>query len=373
MTTSKGSFISYSADIQHRDSGYFDWESSKVQMTDTWELLSISHGPLNTRGDTGGPFYLKKTGWKINAGNPANKVLWKGPWFPTGINGSFTAINGPVVENSDTKLNALGTSAIGYSAPNNPAFSMATFLGELREGAPSAIGWTTFKERAHIARSAGSEYLNVNFGWLPLVSDLRKFAYAVNHSHEILHAYHKGSDKKIRRSHSYPSQSRTSQFSGSLFGPPDCNFFTAGSAMELVTQDSWFSGAFRYHVPTGNGVLDKFNRFRSDANKLLGVNLTPEVLWNLSPWSWAADWFANTGDVMKNVSNLGTDGLVLQYGYMMNHYRSETHFAANGASSIKFFDVKRRVPATPYGFGVDLQGLTAKQTAILVALGLSHT
>jgi hypothetical protein len=108
------------------------------------------------------------------------------------------------------------------------------------------------------------------------------------------------------------------------------------------------------------------------------VNLTPEAVWNVTPWSWAADWFGTTGDVLHNISALGKDGLVLQYGYIMHsQMRDESRYATySAARSSSWYERSEKTlvrrPATPYGFGVDLNSLSAKQTAILVALGLSR-
>jgi len=119
------------------------------------------------------------------------------------------------------------------------------------------------------------------------------------------------------------------------------------------------------------------------SDHLLGWKVTPETLWNIAPWSWAVDWFTNTGDVMTNISNLGKDGLVLQYGYSMSHRLREARgvgvFRERGSSNditlsrTWLSEWKQRMPATPYGFGVDLGGLTPKQIAIVAALGLSKT
>jgi len=156
--------------------------------------------------------------------------------------------------------------------------------------------------------------------------------------------------------------------------------------MEEWTDERWFRGAFRYYIPTGPTLLDKFSGWMSQADHLLGVKLTPEVLWNIGPWSWAVDWFTNTGDIMKNISNLGKDGLVMQYGYSMatrSYIRKyEATFNTRGIYDPPLYRtttretslvIKQRRPATPYGFGTNLSTLSPKQIAIMTALGLSKT
>jgi hypothetical protein len=133
---------------------------------------------------------------------------------------------------------------------------------------------------------------------------------------------------------------------------------------------------FIYYLPTGDSAREKISRYGAYARKLLGIDLTPEVLWNLSPWSWAADWFSNTGDVMHNISAFGSDGLVMRNGYTMCH--SGLTQVDSGSYS-GFYQVKTRVRetktrhvATPYGFGVSYDGLSARQIATVAALGLSR-
>jgi hypothetical protein len=114
----------------------------------------------------------------------------------------------------------------------------------------------------------------------------------------------------------------------------------------------------------------------ADAKKLLGIRLTPDTLWQLAPWSWAGDWVANTGDIITNVSNLGVDGLVMQYGYMMSHssYEESTSFEYQGSNGFYRYvqETKKRVPASPYGFGLVFDGLSNHQKAIAAALGITR-
>ena len=81
---------------------------------------------------------------------------------------------------------------------------------------------------------------------------------------------------------------------------------------------------------------------------------------------------------MTNISNLGHDGMVLQYAYIMEHRTVQDHMvgAKFGAAGLATLDVsyetKRRHPASPYGFGLRYEDLTPQQQAILLALGMSR-
>jgi hypothetical protein len=118
-----------------------------------------------------------------------------------------------------------------------------------------------------------------------------------------------------------------------------------------------------------------------DADLLLNLSLTPELLWNLAPWSWVADYFANIGDVMTNVSYFSQDNLLLRYGYVMKTLKRSNVYTATGtipgygptSTSLETgFVYKQRVKATPYGFGFNTGGLNNSQWAILVALGIAR-
>jgi hypothetical protein len=118
-------------------------------------------------------------------------------------------------------------------------------------------------------------------------------------------------------------------------------------------------------------------RFASEADRLLGVKITPEVLWNLTPWTWMLDWFGNVGDILRNISILGQDSMVMQYGYMMEHKTIHrihkcVDYYGQPVRTEFHYETKRRVPATPYGFGLNQQSLTTAQAAILAALGMSR-
>jgi len=88
---------------------------------------------------------------------------------------------------------------------------------------------------------------------------------------------------------------------------------------------------------------------------------------------------------MSNISSFATDGLVLQYGYIMEHKRVHGEIVVTvppaqvseyGLTSSVFKrtyvrEYKVRYPANPYGFGIDDTSLTKRQLSILGALGLS--
>jgi len=276
-----------------------------------------------------------------------------------------------------------GTKAIANTEPTAEYFSGATALGELAmDGLPGGAQIHLMRDRVAAARSAGRNYLNAEFGWAPLVRDVQTLCKAVRSSDDIMRAYIKGSDKRIRRRFELPSDTKVAQTTGGFLLGPDTGSVvnnsttTRGAAVFKSETRTYFSGAFRYHLPVTEATKG-ISRWALEARKVYGLQLTPEVIWNLAPWSWALDWFGNVGDVMHNVSALGRDGLVIDYGYVMNGRVSEWGYAATSkyglhTKTVKTVSRRRYSKLSPYGFGVSWSGLTPKQLAVTAALGLSR-
>lgn len=307
-----------------------------------------------------------------------------------GVNSWPSALTSSVAD-----LNAFGTTAIANVLPNNPIGGLSVFLGELkREGLPSLPGIHSWKGRTDIARSAGSEYLNQEFGWEPLISDIRKFWYAAHQSERIIEQYARGSGKRIHRSYRAPTVRETlsdtlyQDYTNTVAPVLDVSFWASTPKKRVIKSkitDRWFEGCFTYYLPPLDPSGGNGQRNRQIARKLYGAEVTPETVWNLTPWSWAIDWMTNAGDVFHNISGFANDGLVMHYGYVMEQIvHREEHYLYNvktksqptverTATTILSTTTKRRKVATPYGFGLDPLGFTSRQLSILGALGIAKS
>lgn len=353
-----------------------------VLITDTATITDSVHSLSGLgRYDVGGPMDLSKTVTEVspaylNQRDDGWNKFFQGAVVPNIPSGGtrLTYDSYP----SNLTLLGLGTTAVARVLPNNPSASLGQFLGEIRnDGLPHLPFIHSMRERTKVAKAAGSEYLNSEFGWKPFVSDLRKLAHSVKQSHKIVSQYVKGSDKIIRRGYSFPTLSRSNFTPCSVLFATSSKTFNevgTGNLFENQEKEIWFRGAFKYHIPGGNDLPERFGRFAAEADKLLGIRPTPELVWNLSPWTWAMDWFGNTGDVIHNISYLGQDGMVMLYGYITVRDIRVSELHCLNPSSSKRVTSKRqtRAGAFPYGFGATAAELTASQEAVLVALGLSH-
>jgi hypothetical protein len=273
--------------------------------------------------------------------------------------------------------------------------ALAQFLGELHEGLPSLIGAQAVRERMFNARITGKEYLNFQFGIKPFINDIQSMAQGVLRAHKLTDAYLRNANHYVRRR---AQLDRDSQFVEQAaitsplivhipFSGLDGQYLSSNVPVTRVfdsfTEDVWFSGAYTFYVEQGHSFLSNMKRWAEKANHLLGLELTPQLVWELTPWSWLVDWFADVNGFLRNIQSFADDSLVLKYGYVMHKTQCVRTYTKVGLkptydgkvppSSTMYVTVtdKRRTKATPYGFGLDLQSLSPQRWAILAALGLT--
>lgn len=290
-------------------------------------------------------------------------------------------------------LDAAGATAISRCAPTVPAADTLVGLAEIfREGIPKMVG-SSLKKDVRRFQSYGDEYLNYQFGWMPLVNDLRKLSKAIYESDELLAQLTRNSGKIVRRGYTFPTEESSTAWvdAGAVTSMPVVTNQLQGNAtmrksMTKSSVDTWFNGAFTYHTDLkGLTAWDRVGDYATKARHLYGIKLTPDVVWNLLPWSWLVDWETNFGDVISNVSLFSNDGLVMVYGYVMQHNKAAKTIRQTSnyySSGLSWFPVttsvylerhsKKRVRATPWGFGLTIDQLSGRQMAILAALGISR-
>ena len=352
--------------------------------------------------DLGGEFFTQKKYVICDTKSHSYRVVYPGqPLQVTTGDTCFYATPPWTVDfhsspySADNALDALGATAISIVAPNNPVASLTVALAELRsEGMPKLPAITSnWKDRTNIARNLGDEYLNVQFGWRPLMNDVTQFGDGVLHAHSLIKQYRRGIGKPIRRNYRFPTVRQVSEtitpgvYPISTEGNSDWFSGTGSAPGTLIKRtetirDQWFSGCFTYFFPS-NILGSKKLADAAILARELGLEPSPETVWNVAPWSWAVDWFSNTGDVITNWTRFHEDGLVMRYGYMMEHSICKISYTLVGARSrggnsfpvspvTSVIETKVRRKANPYGFGFSWDGLSLFQGSILAALGISR-
>lgn len=317
--------------------------------------------------------------------------FWPNLDYLTGVPIGTTHPEDP--KSSDAELNAQGTTAISRCVPTNPIANAGQALGEIgKDGLPSLPLIHSLKRRTLIAKRAGGEFLNHVFGWMPLLSDIGETSSAVLERQRLLKQFERDSGRIVRRGFRFPSETDTKvEVIGGVQIQPlgkDWWQYWIGSENSVgiltkevtTTRDVWFSGAFTYYLPAYSAEKESVES-AIKAKHLLGLELTPSLLWELAPWSWLADWVTNTGDLINNVTQFSRNGLVMRWGYIMEHCVQDITYKWTmvdpssqippGSLTLRV-ETKNRRAASPYGFGVDLGGLSAFQLSVLAALGISR-
>lgn len=359
-------------------------------------------------GDIGGPFWTSKSTISLPSAH-----------FSAEDSGGFNRIEGNlcdpmcsvVLQNEDVTVkvpipkafedipndNGKGATAVSLCSPTNPVADVSTFLAEaIAEGRVASLpGSQTWKDRTRtiLSRAAG-EFLNVEFGWLPLKTEVHNFGLAVRNARTVLKQYKRDEGKLVRRRFYFPVESHSSQtlvnsaevpHVGAYGSVGGYGNYSKGDTTLHTKEETriWFAGAFRYYIPDQNDSWSQFMEHGNLADKLFGITLTPEVLWELAPWSWAVDYFSNAQQVLQNLQNMELYGLIMQYGYLMTErvktetYRWESRHEQGKISlpvperTIEFRS-KAREHANPYGFGILDRDLSPLQVAILAAAGITR-
>lgn len=314
-----------------------------------------------------------------------SNIAWNGvDWSPLG-SGLLNSSHSPDHESDGAR---------GWSRfkPGKPVAGLGQAIGEARQ-LPSI---PRLREAVRTARKFGSEVLNLQFGWGPVISDVRKAITMALSQEKALNQLKRDNGKWVRRAGTISNtESVSGQSSGVDSGYPiftSSHYYYGGSNPGrydyalTVRRRRWFEAQFRYWIPD----IGTYSGDRRALRALWGLNVTPGLVWELTPWSWLIDWFSNIGDVIDNVSLNAADNLVAKWAFNMTHVEYEhrvkstiniKQYDGNGGIYLEPHEVgvvqtatmKLRNVASPFGFGVELNGLSPKQLMILAALGLSRS
>lgn len=400
--------------VMYRESGKKPWRvanlASPSQDRFRGRQFTVSSGnrknPRTGKYESGGPFFTTRVEPQISqrsanlyAEISSNGEAYKynGPiTIPAGLTSgsdySGTSLPSP---DDDTHLDKYGAEAIAIVDPTNSNAATGVALGEiLHDRRISLPGISAWKKRTEVAKAAGSEYLAAQFGWLPLVSDMKDTAQSIRDGNRIMENYNAAAGTYVHREFAFDDIVEESEFVGSQLrhasysGAGGGSFGALHSGLNAVINTHvkkvtkrWFSGAFTY-ANADRSTIQKCLGIGAETDKLFGLTLTPDVVWELTPWSWAIDWFSNAGPVLSNVTSFGLAGLVMRYGYMMEETTIVTTYSMSRSglngdpgpppSSSVISTTKRRRPANPFGFGVGWEGLSPTQLAITAALGITR-
>lgn len=247
-------------------------------------------------------------------------------------------------------------------------------------------------------KSATEQFLNYQFGWKPFLKDVGDmYDLVTNYTNHLTRTTGKNDKWQKRRffedtvSTSKVVENFTRSKNHVLFrtylapaiGSNTCQSVSVKITRETVTR-YWYEGSFKYYRPEFDESSDMHPRVRAARQflTLAGANVSPSLIYKVTPWSWLLDWFSSVGDSVQRIEDMITGQVVTRYMYLMREtydryvYQTEHVFPNTriACTSYQEVRVKRRVDGSGlYGFQGSPRSLSATQLGILAALGLSRT
>ena len=319
--------------------------------------------------------------------------IYKNPGNPT---------NYPGGNHTWGDVSSHGATAWKKYRPGKATADLGVFIGEARD-IPRMLKTTArgfyeaYKGRfgrnpKGSLKKAADHWLNHQFGWLPFVSDLRKFYRTWHNADRMIQQIRAQNGQWQWRGGSVstssdsslvfdtnitnPSNSYMSPALGDLYYATGLPSIGRQTLTRITGQKVWFAGRFRYYIPNVGTVQWS----ETAKQKLFGADVTPSLVWELTPWSWLIDWVSNVGDVFSNATDPGlAQNLAAKYAYVMGEswiklsLTTKLNSITPVATTFDYFLTRKvRVAANPFGFGLTWDGLSPRQWSILSALGITR-
>lgn len=243
----------------------------------------------------------------------------------------------------------------------------------------------------------GSEYLNVVFGWRPLMveaANILKVGLSL-HKAAFYDSYKRSrrwdgpSGRSLGDTWFYPDGP------GAVSGPGFHRYYSySGGALpsfggqrvdgqERLVWSEDYSFSSRYTgLSRPSAAVNGFEDRAREILKRIGLVDDPRLIWDLMPYSWLVDWFTTVGASVSNASVYAPQKgrYAVDYAYFTTKYTQtrtwETKFSLDVPKRADGYSTSTslwRGRATPFGFGTQLGSLSSGQFAILVALGLAKS
>lgn len=285
--------------------------------------------------------------------------------------GNFDYLNFPrstagYVDIPEVDTVTLGTHLLASTNPSKAHVQVPVFFAEMRD-LPRLVqtaGRT-------ILGSAGNKFLAFQFGWKPLLSDIKKMLDFHDASEKRFKAF-----KQIRDSGGLRRQARgpsaQAETTSTLFLSPSGTWTTHVSG----TRTTW--GSVRW-VPNALHPLpvsdpELASKARGQVLGLAAGQIVSNA-WEALPWSWLADWFSNVGDMISLLDNsvavpMGGHYCIMQkLSFSVSGAGSGLPGTLTGSQTNPAIDWKFRTVSSGFSpFVASLPILTGRQFAILGAI-----
>lgn len=334
----------------------------------------VSH--VRMYSEPGSPPTFTRTNWF----GPPDVGTWAGAWLPYDFRYDIPQLG--IAQNllGNLELNegfipqvdaaAFARKALDKALDQIPeSVSIANFLIELREAKsliPRLNGWQT----------GSDQFLNWNFGWSPLISDLKKFFTVVADVRARLEHLKKVNHRTVTLSHMRKFIVVDDQ------SPPPytSTYVMADNDVHATTKTSYLQVDARINLKVSYDLdLGGSDAFMQAMCSALGLMNPTKIIWNAIPFSFVVDWLTNISDFLDDHTEIqpfrGTIAIrsadtSYKTKVFMDHWHpiSDTEMGKFATTLVRGFYRRHGTPNRTIVY----DGLTPMQQALATALILSN-
>nr|UJQ85685.1 MAG: putative maturation protein [Leviviridae sp.] len=343
----------------------------------------LSESCIDVVGNRGGdnPFTLTRVTKQelcLNSSFPGGSgTLYWATDYPVG----YPQCNGHNPPSTTVPPDAISIAdALAKSNPSRPYVDLPILVAELKDlprmikGIGDFLSGKTYSRPSNIPASIGNDYLAGTFGWLPLISDLRKLLEFQTEFDKRVKELQKLSESGLHRKITVWEDEVNAQLSNNIVLTSLNGNVTRGNIFRSTTRHRWISVRWVANPITWEHDVDKHELARS---LVLGTNFSVSQIWELMPWSWLIDWFSNVGDLFAAYrgNHIATpQSICIMQTTTSKEWVEITSSQANlspRAGEGERVD-KTRLPASAPAVNAYLPLLTGKQVSILSALAVTR-
>jgi len=265
----------------------------------------------------------------------------------------------------------------------------------------AAFGWK-FKSMGGRFSSTGvmtphyvaDQFLNQQFGWMPFISDLRKFNDLINDYSKLKYELTAKNGKWVRQRVTLQTETISTRLafgtgawcSPGLWNTTWCSTKAQWELFQEVETSVTAVGCFKFYRPEFDSSDDKYMSKWNEIMRMItlsGFRVNPINIYKSTPWTWAMDWVSNLGDHIGQLNDELVDSIANKYLYVMQSKKTTRRhhevypFKNSPTLALDFERVieskERQEGTSPYGFSLTPEDLSPRQLLIALALGVMRT
>jgi hypothetical protein len=258
----------------------------------------------------------------------------------------------------------LATQLLARTNPNKYSVNGPVSLLELRE-----LPLLLKKQGDNIIQNAAGGYLSWQFGWKPLISDVKKlldFNGSVNKKINDLNRMYSRGGVKRRIKFGELSDHKSEDFlSYSWQGKQGTHTMNTYGSVRKWGTVRWRPTQLPPSNPAG---------IRRQAIRIVyGLEFSASNIWESIPWSWLVDWFTNIGTYYSTFNNVvpveHSAPLIMTHSITNRHFVAHNSVGITGGDGTSMVESKSRALTSPT-ISASVPFLTGRQLSILGSLAI---